>query len=568
MKDKITILDTTLRDGAQTPGPSEDEWGRFAIAKALAYTGVDVIEAGFAANNADYKTLETVSKYVGSRERSKLDNVPEICSLARLNPGDIRLARISLDYADADRRRIHAFIGTSPELQEYSHGKREKEILRMIKDNVSLARELVGEAGSVQYSSEDSLRTDYSFLAKTVEEAIKWGASVINVPDTTGGARPDQYFDVIKRLKSDVKGAGNATFSAHVHDDLGNAVSSTMKGIEAGIRQIEGCAVGLGERAGNLDWMTAVMNILYHPDFYGVDVSHIKTEEFYPLAQLVSEVIGREIPLNHPIVGEAAFTESSGIHVKGVLSNPRTYYIIRPEDVGRTSKIELGQTSGMNTTANFLRTHGYGEKDANYSAEDLELMTENVKRMSIDVGGSLNETECLVMANEIIRKLKPAGGIELVDYRAVNTLGGKSTELYISAGGKKLHASSDGIGTVDSWMKALNDALGTCGDITLKKWEEKAVYRGKGAPGFEMLDRIEFSDEERSIIGNGDNGYSSKGQEAMAKSTVELEYKGRVYHGRGAAGDITEATYRAIINAADSMAKLGVLRLSGSGDTI
>ncbi len=560
MENGIKVLDTTLRDGAQTPKTAMDEWGRFAIAKALAYTGVDVIEAGFAANDADYRTIQNVSKYIGSRENSRLDNVPEICSLARLYADDIRLAGKSLEHADRDKRRIHVFIGTSPELQEYSHGKREEKIIEMIHDNVSLARELVGTDGHVQYSSEDSLRTDYDFLARTIEEAIRCGADFINVPDTTGGARPQQFYDVIKNLGRDVSGIEDATISAHIHNDLGNAVASTLMGIEAGVRQVEGCAVSLGERAGNADWMTVVMNLLYHNDFYGVDVSHLKTEEFYPLAQLVSEVIGRDIPLNHPIIGEAAFTESSGIHVKGVLNNARTYYIIDPESVGRRPRIELGQTSGRHTTANFLKKHGYGTPGKDYDMEDLDWMTRIAKMRAMEVGGSLNETECLLMAEEIIRETDPGKyGIELIDYKMVDSMQEKSAELCLSVGGREVRARSDGIGTVDAMMKALNEALGTNGEIKLKKWEEKAVYRGKGAPGFGILERIEYSEGERLAVGNGSNGYASKGQEAIAKSSVELEYKGKVYNGRGSAKDITYATYRAIVNAADAMSKLGAL---------
>ncbi|HDD46191.1 MAG TPA: hypothetical protein ENG42_01845 [Candidatus Aenigmarchaeota archaeon] len=561
MRDRLKVLDTTLRDGMQTPKIGVDEWGRFVIAKALAYVGVDVIEAGFAANEIDYPTLRRVSKYIGSRERSMLEHVPVICSLARLVKDDIELAYDSIRLADPDKRRIHVFIGTSKELMEYSHGKREKEIIGMIRDGVSIARELMGEHGTVEYSSEDALRTDYEFLAKTVEEAIRHGADVINVPDTTGFARPDQYYDIIKKLREEVRGIENVTLSAHIHNDSGNAVATTLKGIEAGVRQVEGCVLQLGERAGNVDWLVVIENLRVHEDFYGIDTNHIKTEKFFELAQLVSNVIGKPLPLNHPVSGEVAFTTSSGIHVKGVIKNRKTYHVIEPESVGRGSEIVLGQTSGRNTVANFLREHGYGEACIDYNAKQLEELTRRAKKMSIKLGGSLSETEAMLLAEEILGGASPEDAVELIDYVVEGSKYDKPrVNAVVKVNENVVSSKGYGVGPVDAFMNAIKNATGL--EIELRNWEENAIYRGMGAPGFEILDEIPFNEEERAFIEKGRNGKNnymskvSKGQEAWAKSRVEISYKGQSYFGRGVAQNILESTYNAIIDAVNAIVKL------------
>ncbi|MCX8147221.1 MAG: 2-isopropylmalate synthase, partial [Candidatus Woesearchaeota archaeon] len=232
-RERIYIFDTTLRDGAQTPFIGMDFNGRYLIERALAYVGVDVIEAGFAANNVDFSVIQAIAENIG---RSK--NSPVICSLARALEEDIILAYESLKPARPDKRRIHTFIGTSEELMKYSHNKREDKVLEMVEKSVNLARRLMGKNGQVQYSSEDSMRTDINFLIKTIQVAVDNGANIINIPDTTGFATPEDYYQTIVKIKEKVKGIENVVLSTHIHHDSGNSVPLTMKGIEAGIRQV------------------------------------------------------------------------------------------------------------------------------------------------------------------------------------------------------------------------------------------------------------------------------------------------------------------------------------------
>ncbi len=553
---RVSVFDTTLRDGAQTPGLGMTLRDRLYIAKALANTGVDVIEIGFAANNIDFPYMREIAKYVGSREYSKNRTVPVVCSLARALPGDVRLAYESIEHADPDKRRIHVFIGTSEELMSYSHGKKEKVILKMIDETVPYARHLVGDMGQVEYSSEDALRTDINFLAETVQAAVSGGACVINVPDTTGFARPDVFYNTISLLRKMVKGIDNVTLSAHVHNDSSNAVAATLKGIEAGVRQIEGCVLQLGERAGNGDWMAVVNDLRVLKDYYGIDASHIDSTQFYGLAKLVSSITGYPLPLTHPVVGKAAFSESSGIHVNGVIQNYTTYFIIPPETVGREIDIVLGQTSGTNTTAYFLRKHGYGDADKDYSLNQVAEMTEAAKRYSVMVGDSLTETEAKLLAEHYINGMSLEKRLVMKDYKTATSMKEKPrTEVTLELDGIETKGKGRGEGPVDSYMNAVKSALGM--DVELHFWDEKAVYRGKGAPGYELVDMMEFGDEELALCDN--NG--SKGQEADARSMIELLYNGEIFHGRGFARDITRSTYDAITDALDAIYRLKNLKV-------
>jgi len=551
-REKVSVFDTILRDGAQTPEIGLNLRDRLYIAKALANTGVDVIEIGFAANDADYPYMKELAKYIGNRRHSTNRKVPVVCSLARALKEDVELAYKAIEPADPDKRRIHIFIGTSEELIKYSLGKKEEEILKMISDSVSYARRLVGREGQVQYSSEDALRTNIDFLVKTVQTAIDNGADKINVPDTTGFAIPESYYKTIKELKRRVKGIDKVILSAHIHNDSGNAVAATLKGIKAGIRQIEGCALQLGERAGNADWMTVVTDLRILQDYYGVDVSHIEHEALYNLAKLVSSITGQTIPLNHPVVGRAAFTESSGIHVKGVVKNHKSYFVVDPASVGRKPEIVLGQTSGTNTVAYFLREHDYGEIKSDYTINQVARMTSAVKKYSIKVRDSLTETEARLFAEHYIKGKPLKKRLVMKDFQSTSSMNAKPwTKVVLKLDGQERTGEGTGEGSIDAYMNAVKNALGIKAE--LHYWDEKAIYRGKGAPGYEMLNSMNFSKEERAIL--GDNG-ESIGQEAVAKSMIELLYNNEIFHGRGYARDIAKATYNAITDAFDAVYRL------------
>ncbi|MBU0536203.1 MAG: hypothetical protein KJ922_01310 [Nanoarchaeota archaeon] len=551
---KIQIFDTTLRDGAQTAfigiGPED----RYLIARALAYTGVDVIEAGFAANTIDYLTLRVISEKIGNS-----DNSPVICSLARALPGDVELAYQSVQPARPDKRRIHVFIGTSEELLEHSIEKPKTEVLKMIGDNVRKARELLGEQGQVQYSSEDAIRAmrtpeGKEWLAKTIEVAIEAGADVINIPDTTGSATPREYYDAIKYLKQNVERIDKVVLSVHPHNDFGNAVPVALSGLEAGVTQVEGCVNQLGERAGNVDWPTVVANLKWGGYQNLIDVDHIKTTEFKDLSNLVKAAIGTNRMLNHPLVGDSAFAQSSGIHVKGILRNPNTYVIIPPEAVGRKIEVVLGQTSGMHTVYNFLKNNGYGEVDCDYSEKQIVLMTDAVKRMSMKNRSSLTHTESKLLAEHYIKCQPLHPRISLVHWQSIDQMYGRPEfEVAAVVDGKLKQGRGQGEGPVDGFINAMVDATGITVD-GLVDWQEMPQFFGFGAKGYEMLQKLGLTDSEKMMLGLS-NGVS-RGQEAPAHSIVEIAKGRETYCCRGFSPKITEASYNAIATTFDAMHRL------------
>lgn len=551
---KIDIFDTTLRDGAQTPFIGMDFWDRFVIAKALAQTGVDVIETGFAANDVEYEWMKKIAKHIGTRGYSTCNNIPIICSLSRPLEKDIKLAYESIEPADPDKRMIHIFIGTSEELMTDSHGKNEEEVLKLISSGVSYARKLVGPEGQVEYSSEDATRTDLSFLIETIQTAKESGANRINVPDTTGFAIPDLYFERIMEIKKRVKGIDDLILSTHNHHDSGNSVETTLKGILAGVSQMEGTVLQYGERAGNADWPTIVTDLIINNNYYNVDVSHIDTTMFNDLGRLISAITGKPIPLNHPVYGQAAFAESSGIHVKGVIKNYKTYFVIPPELVGRKAEIILGQTSGANTVAYFLRENGYGVLGEDYNEEQLNAMTSEVKQYCTQIKDTLTQTESELFANHYIKGEPNEKRIELIDFESTNSMHGYP-RIYITlrTDGEEKMGKGEGEGPVDAFMEAIKNVTGI-NDCELRYWDEDAVYHGRGAHGFEILDRLQFSHEERELLGN--NGDISKGQEANAKSMVKISHNGKEYHTRGFTKDVDVANYFAITDAFDAILRL------------
>nr|HID59981.1 hypothetical protein [Desulfobacterales bacterium] len=549
MNDRIYIFDTTLRDGAQTPWIGMGFWDRFIIAKALADIGVDVIELGFAANHVDYEMIKKMAKYICNPEYSTNRTVPVACSLARAVKEDVRKAFETIEPAPPEKRRIHVFIGTSQELMDYSIGKKQEVVLSMIRENVSYARELIGDIGDVEYSSEDALRTDLDFLLETIQSAVDCGASVINVPDTTGFARPDEYYDRIIAIRKNVKGIENVLLSAHIHHDSGNSVATTLKGIEAGIRQVEGTVLQLGERTGNVDWMSVVTNLNILKDFYKVDVSHIDTTKFFDVSRLVASIIEHPIPLVHPVTGRAAFAESSGIHVKGILREPKTYFVIPAATVGREVEIVLGQTSGTNTVADFLRKHGYTD----FTEELVEKITEAVKEYSTEIKDGLTQTEALLFVEHFMNDRPMENRITLKDFQSSNSLNGPAKiNVSIVVDGSEKTGYGEGVGPIDAFMNAMRNIL-NMKDAKLQLWKEHAAYHGRGAPGFEIINEMKFSPEELELIGNNT---ISAGQEALAKSVVEIEYHGKTYSGRGVELDITKASYLAIVNAFDAIFRL------------
>lgn len=343
--DKIQIFDTTLRDGEQVPGCKLDTQQKLIIAERLDFLGVDIIEAGFPVSSpGDFTSVEEISKLVKNAS---------VCGLTRAVKKDIEVAADALKFAI--KPRIHTGIGTSDSHIQYKFNASKDEVIKRAKEAVSYAKNFVD---NVEFYAEDAGRTDNAFLAKVCEEVIKSGATVLNIPDTTGYCLPEEYGAKIKYLKENVKGIENVIISCHCHNDLGLATANSIAGAINGARQIECTINGIGERAGNTALEEVVMILKQHP--YLNLQTDINTKLLYDTSIMVREKMGMPVQPNKAIVGANAFAHSSGIHQDGVIKNRETYEIINPADVGvNESAIVLTARSGRAALAYRAKKIGY-----------------------------------------------------------------------------------------------------------------------------------------------------------------------------------------------------------------
>jgi 2-isopropylmalate synthase len=330
---RLTVFDTTLRDGEQAPGFSMRTDEKLKMARQLAALGVDIIEAGFPiASEADAESVRMVATHVRG---------PVIAGLARCNAGDIDRAGWAL--APAPRRRIHTFIATSDLHLERKLRMSRAACLDAAVSAIHRARRYTDD---VQFSAEDATRSDLDFLCRVIEEVISAGCTTVNLPDTVGYSTPDEITEFFSSIVARVPNAAHATFSAHCHDDLGLAVANTLAAIGAGARQVECTINGIGERAGNASLEELIMATRVRRDRLPYETG-VKTPELYPTSQLLTAMTGEGVQANKAIVGRNAFAHEAGIHQDGMLKDRRTYEIMRPEEVGvpRTTLV-LGKHSG------------------------------------------------------------------------------------------------------------------------------------------------------------------------------------------------------------------------------
>ncbi|PDH46739.1 MAG: 2-isopropylmalate synthase [Bacteroidetes bacterium MED-G13] len=341
----IKIFDTTLRDGEQTPGAKLNTSEKLLIAKMLEKLGVDIIEAGFPISSPeDFKSVQTISKNIKDSQ---------ICALARANPKDIESAAQALKNAVSPR--IHTGIGTSDTHIKHKFNSTREKIIEKGYHAVKFAKNFVDD---VEFFAEDAGRTDNVFLAKVCEKMIDAGATVINIPDTTGYCLPHEYGEKIKFLVDNVKNIHRATISCHCHDDLGLATSNSIFGILNGAEQIECTINGIGERAGNTSLEEIVMILKQHKNL-GYETS-INSKYLCEISKLVSETMSINVQPNKAIVGANAFSHSSGIHQDGVLKSRITYEIIDPLEVGAAgSNIILTARSGRAALSHKAKSIGY-----------------------------------------------------------------------------------------------------------------------------------------------------------------------------------------------------------------
>ena len=344
MKNQVKIFDTTLRDGEQVPGCKLDTKSKLILAEKIDMLGVDIIEAGFPISSpGDFKSVVEISKIIENAS---------VCALSRANEKDIDVAAESLKHAK--KPRIHTGIGTSEIHIKHKFNSNKDSIIDLAKKAVSHAKKYVED---IEFYAEDAGRTENDFLAKVCEEVIKSGATVLNIPDTTGYCLPTEYGEKIKYLVENVKGVDKVTISCHCHNDLGLATANSIYGVLNGARQVECTINGIGERAGNTSLEEVVMILRQHSDL-NLD-TNINSKLLNGTSQKVSELMGMPVQPNKAIVGSNAFAHSSGIHQDGVIKKRETYEIIDPIDVGvDKSSIILTARSGRAALAFRMKEFG------------------------------------------------------------------------------------------------------------------------------------------------------------------------------------------------------------------
>jgi 2-isopropylmalate synthase len=343
---RITIFDTTLRDGEQSPGCSMNQQEKLRLAHQLDRLGVDVIEAGFPiASDGDFESVKAIAAVVRR---------PIVAGLARACRPDIERAWEALQ--EAARPRIHVFLATSDIHLQYKLRITRDQCLAQARDAVRFARSLCGD---VEFSPEDATRTDPDFLCRVLEAVVEAGATTLNIPDTVGYAIPSEFGALIARIRRQVKGIERVTISAHCHNDLGMAVANALAAVAAGARQVECTINGIGERAGNASLEEIVMAIRVRPDQYPYETS-VASEQIFGASQMLSEITGVPVQPNKAITGRNAFAHEAGIHQDGMLKNPLTYEIMTPKSVGvPDSKLVLGKHSGRHALSIRCEQLGY-----------------------------------------------------------------------------------------------------------------------------------------------------------------------------------------------------------------
>ena len=377
---KVNIFDTTLRDGEQVPGCKLNTKEKIELALALEELGVDIIEAGFPISSpGDFSSVNEISKIIKNAT---------VCGLTRAVQKDIEVAAEALKYAK--RPRIHTGIGTSDYHIKGKFNSNREDILERAIQCVKWAKNFVDD---VEFYAEDAGRTENEYLARVVEAVIKAGATVVNIPDTTGYCLPNQYGDKMAYLRTHVSNIDKATLSCHCHNDLGLATANSIEGVINGARQIECTINGLGERAGNTSLEEVVMVLKQHKHLGFT--THVNTKLLNPLSRQVSDIMRVPVQPNKAIVGANAFSHSSGIHQDGFLKSAITYEIIDPVDVGAdTSKIVLTARSGRSALAFRLKKLGY-----DFNRNDVDVLYQKFLQIA-DNKKEINDEDLHQMAKQ------------------------------------------------------------------------------------------------------------------------------------------------------------------------
>jgi 2-isopropylmalate synthase len=495
--DRVYIFDTTLRDGEQSPGASMNTEEKLEITRQLVRLGVDVIEAGFPISSpGDFESVRRIGAEVG--------DACTVCALSRAVPKDIESAADAL--MGSKRPRIHTGIGVSEShLRDKLRITRDEALERGV-NAVKLAKTFVED---VEFYAEDAGRADPEFLYRMIEQVIRAGATVVNIPDTTGYSYPEVFGALIGGLMEHVDGIEDVTVSVHCHNDLGMATANALAGVKAGARQIECTINGLGERAGNTAMEEVVMALKQRPDVFGVDTG-INTREITRASRMVSSITGILVQPNKAIVGANAFAHSSGIHQDGVLKERTTYEIIDPAEVGAGgSSIVLTARSGRHALRHRLEELGFELPDEEFErvyAAFLELADKKKEVYDEDLEALVGESE---------RTLNEVYHLEQVHVSCGEPGIPTATVELKSRDGETLIDSSHGTGPVDAVYRAINRIVEVQNDL------------------------IEFSVQA-----------VTRGIDALGEVTIRVRAEnGDVFTGRGAHSDIIVASAKAYTNA-------------------
>ncbi len=496
MDDKVIIFDTTLRDGEQVPGCQLNTIEKIEVAQALEALGVDVIEAGFPISSpGDFKSVVEISKAVSN---------PVICALTRAVKKDIEVAADALQYAK--RKRIHTGIGVSEFHIKYKIKTTPEEILRRAADAVKYAKKFVED---VEFYAEDAGRSENIFLAKVIEAVIKAGATVVNIPDTTGYCLPEEYGQKIKYLRENVPNIDKAIIATHCHNDLGMATANTMMGIINGARQVEVTINGIGERAGNTSLEEIVMILKSHHDLKLK--TDINTKLIYSTSRLVSTLMSMPVQANKAIVGRNAFAHSSGIHQDGVLKKRENYEIIDPVEVGiRESSIILTARSGRAALNHHLELLGF-----NFGKEEIDDIYHRFLVLA-DKKKEINDEDIKILAGVVFQGEK-SPKLDLLQVSCGKSLIPVAT-VGIKINGEVHFSTASGNGPIDAAFTAVKQLISKT--VHLEEFLIQAI---------------------------------TKGSDDLGKVHIQVEHQGKIYYGFSANTDIITASVEAFI---DALAKI------------
>lgn len=525
-KQALIVFDTTLRDGEQSPGATLNIEEKLEIARQLSRLGVDVCEAGFPiASSGDFEAVRRIAEEVGPLTDNRKTGQPMvIAGLARAAKPDILRAYEAIKAAP--RHRIHTFLATSDIHLEHKLKIDREECISRVIEAVSYAKSLCDD---VEFSPEDAGRSDPEFLTVVLGEAIKAGATTINIPDTVGYTTPAEFGQLIKYLIENTPGSDKVIWSTHCHNDLGLATSNTLAGVQSGARQIEVTVNGIGERAGNTSLEETIMAITTRPQHFPVE-SNIDTTQITRTSRMVSAYTGIPVQPNKAIVGANAFAHEAGIHQDGMLKHHSTYEIMRPETVGLgSSRLVLGKHSGRHAFRRHLEELGYGDLDQ----EELNQAFERFKRIA-DKKKLVTDADIEAIITDEIYQPPEIWKLEQIQVTCGDRAKATATVCLINPEGDLVEDAAIGTGPVDAVYKAINRIVGE--KNTLTEFKVKAVTEGIDSLG-EVTIRIQ--PHNGSSVGRT-NPQTGQMQE-------------RTYSGHGASTDIIVASARAYMSALNKM---------------